>query len=141
MTARVERMLDELARARDVRAAMTERMRRGEALFGFGHRLYPRGDPRAQLLLEMLGKRLPKFIGDVASAGEDLLREKPTIDFALVALARALKLSPDAPLTIFALGRTIGWVGQAIEQYGRDEIIRPRARYSGPPPTTASASS
>ena len=86
----------------------------------------------------MLGKRVPKLIADVASAAEELLREKPTIDFALVALARALKLPADAPITLFALGRTIGWVGQAIEQYARDEIIRPRARYTGPPPTTSS---
>ena len=141
MTARVETMLDELARSRDVRAAMTERMRRGEAIFGFGHRLYPHGDPRAQVLFEMLGRRLPKHIEDVAAAGEDLLREKPTIDFALVALARSLKLPADAPLTLFALGRTIGWVGQAIEQYARDEIIRPRARYTGPPPTISSTAS
>jgi citrate synthase len=139
MTARVETMLDELARARDVRAAMSERMRRGEAIAGFGHRLYPNGDPRAEVLLEMIGKRVPKLIADVASAGEELLREKPTIDFALVALARTLKLPADAPITLFALGRTIGWVGQAIEQYARDEIIRPRARYTGPPPTTSSA--
>ena len=138
MTARIETMLDELARARDIRAAMSERMRRGEAIAGFGHRLYPNGDPRAEVLLEMLGTRVPKLIADVASAGEDLLREKPTIDFALVALARALKLPADAPITVFALGRTIGWVGQAIEQYARDEIIRPRARYTGPPPTTSS---
>ena len=138
MTARVETMLDELARAQDIRAAMSERMRRGEAIAGFGHRLYPNGDPRAEVLLELLGKRVPKLIADVASAGEELLREKPTIDFALVALARALKLPAYAPITLFALGRTIGWVGQAIEQYARDEIIRPRARYTGPPPTTSS---
>ena len=138
MTARIETMLDELARAQDIRAAMSERMRRGEAIAGFGHRLYPNGDPRAEVLLEMLGKRVPKLIADVASEGEELLREKPTIDFALVALARALKLPADAPITLFALGRTIGWVGQAIEQYARDEIIRPRARYTGPPPTTSS---
>src|SRR6266540_1202339 len=141
MTARVATMLDELARARDLRAAMAERMRRGETIYGFGHRLYPNGDPRAELLMEMMGKHLPKFVADVAAAGEELLSEKPTIDFALVALARALKLSSDAPITLFALGRTIGWVGHAIEQYARDEIIRPRARYTGPHPNSSSASS
>ena len=71
--------------------------------------------------------------------GDSEPRDKPTIDFALVALARALKLPSDAPLTLFALGRTIGWVGQAIEQYARDEIIRPRARYVGPPPNPSSS--
>jgi citrate synthase len=134
-------MLDELRRASDPRAAMAERMRRGETLYGFGHRLYPNGDPRAQLLMKMLRERMPKskelaFAAHVAAEGEELLGEKPTIDFALVALAMALKFKPGVPLALFALGRTIGWIGHAIEQYGRDEIIRPRARYTGPMPVT-----
>jgi len=134
MTARVATMLDELARSRDLRSALSERMRRGETIYGFGHRLYPNGDPRSAVLMTMLRKHLPKFIADVAATGEELLKEKPTIDFALVALARAMKLPPDAPLTLFALGRSLGWVGHAIEQYARAEMIRPRARYTGPTP-------
>ncbi len=139
MTARIETMLTELARAGDLRSAMAERMRRGEAIDGFGHHLYPHGDPRAQLLMKMLRERLPKskelaFATRVAHHGEELLREKPTIDFALVALTQALKFESGVALTLFALGRTIGWIGHAIEQYGRDEIIRPRARYTGPMP-------
>lgn len=139
ISARVEAMFDELRRARDVRKAMGERLRRGEPAVGFGHPLYPDGDPRALVLMEILGKRFPKspelaFARSVAKAGEEVSGEKPTIDFALVALARTLKLEDGAALTLFALGRTIGWIGQAIEQYARDEIIRPRARYVGPPP-------
>src|SRR5712691_7009466 len=143
MTARIERMFDELRQARDLRAALAERMRRGETCYGFGHRLYPNGDPRAAALMQMLSERLPKsrelaFASRIAEAGEELLSEKPTIDFALVAMSLALKLPPGTPLSIFALGRTIGWIGHAIEQYGRDEIIRPRARYVGPPPSVES---
>jgi citrate synthase len=143
MTARIEIMFDELRQSDDVQRAMAERMRRGEPLFGFGHRLYPHGDPRAALLLGMLQERMPKsrelaFALEAAQAGEKLLEEKPTIDFALVALSRALKLPSGSPLTLFALGRTIGWIGHGIEQYGRSEIIRPRARYTGalPAPTS-----
>jgi len=142
MTARIETMLDELRRAGDLQSAMAERMRRGEAIYGFGHRLYPNGDPRAQLLMKMLRERMPKskelaFASHVAAEGEELLSEKPTIDFALVALALTLKFKPGIPLALFALGRTIGWIGHAMEQYGRDEIIRPRARYTGPMPVSA----
>lgn len=139
ISARVETMFDELRRARDVRKALGERLRRGEAVAGFGHPLYPGGDPRAQLLMEMLARRFPKsaeltFARNVARAGEEVSGEKPTIDFALVALARTLKLASGAPLALFALGRSIGWIGHAVEQYARDEMIRPRARYVGPPP-------
>jgi citrate synthase len=137
MTARIATMIEELRRAPDVRSAFAERMRRGDPIYGFGHPLYPGGDPRARFLLAMIGERLPKPVVEIMAAGEELLAEKPNIDFALVAMALAFKLHTDAPLTLFALGRTIGWVGHAIEQYARDEIIRPRARYVGPPPVTA----
>jgi len=140
MTARVERMLEELRFAHDLSAALAERLRRGEAIHGFGHRLYPNGDPRAKVLIQMLGENFPKskelhFALRVAQAAEELIGEKLTIDFALVALAKTLKTDPGVPLALFALGRTIGWVGHAIEQYARDEIIRPRAGYVGVPPS------
>lgn len=141
MTARVETMLDELRPSQDARAAMAERLRRGEPIYGFGHPLYPNGDPRAVALMDLVRKRLPKakeleFYDRVIEAGESLLDEKPTIDTALVAASRALKLPRGSALTLFALGRTIGWIGHAIEQYGRDELLRPRARYVGPPPVS-----
>jgi citrate synthase len=145
MTARIEKMLEELLPARDLSGALAERMRRGEAIYGFGHRLYPNGDPRARVMIQLLGQHLPKsqelrFALRVAQAGAELLGEKPTIDYALVAMSLALKFDPGVSLTLFALGRTIGWIGHAIEQYARDEIIRPRARYVGPPPSTGQSS-
>src|SRR5207244_11655729 len=81
--ARVEMMFDEVRRARDVRKALAERLRRGEAVVGFGHPLYPAGDPRAKLLMELLGKRFPKspelaFARAVARAGEQITGEKVT---------------------------------------------------------------
>lgn len=142
MSEKVETMLEELRRTRDVRKALADRLRRGEPIHGFGHRLYPNGDPRAALLLEMLGRRFAKaaeltFVRDVAEAGEELTGDKPTIDFALVALSRTLKLARGSALTLFALGRSIGWIGHAIEQYANEEMIRPRAKYAGEGPKGA----
>jgi citrate synthase len=139
MSEKVESMLDELRRTRDVRKALADRLRRAEPIHGFGHRLYTNGDPRAALLLEMLSRRFARspeltFARRVAEAGEELTGDKPTIDFALAALARILKLHRGAPLTLFAIGRSIGWIGHAIEQYAKDEMIRPRARYVGEAP-------
>jgi citrate synthase len=62
-----------------------------------------------------------------------LTGEKPNVDFALGAVSRVLGLPSTSSLTIFAIGRTIGWIGHAIEQYAVDQIIRPRARYVGVP--------
>jgi citrate synthase len=139
VSARVETMLDELRRAPDLHAALADRLKRGEQIYGFGHPLYPDGDPRAQFLFELLQERYGRsaelaFALQLSAIAEDLLGDKPTVDFALAALTRALKLGAGVPLALFALGRTIGWVGHAIEQYGRNEIIRPRARYVGPEP-------
>jgi citrate synthase len=137
---RVESLLNALRRTRDVRAALGERLRRGESIDGFGHPLYRDGDPRATALFERLREGYPRsselaFALDVAGMAADLIRERPTIDFALAALARVLRLPAGTPLVLFALGRTIGWIGHAIEQYGTGQIIRPRARYAGVAPT------
>ena len=56
------------------------------------------------------------------------------VDLALVALRRALGLEKGTALMLFCLGRTIGWIAHAIEQYQTGRLIRPRARYTGPDP-------
>jgi len=134
-TSRVDASWDTLRRSGDLRAAFTERLRRGEIIEGFGHPLYPGGDPRAALLLGMLPKgKAATFARELAAAAKAVIGEAPTVDFALVALARALGLPNGAALTLFAIGRTIGWIGHAIEQYESNAMIRPRAKYVGASP-------
>ena len=77
---------------------------------------------------------------DVVAAAKAVLGEAPTVDFALVAVARALGLPNGAALTLFAIGRAIGWIGHAIEQYEKNEIIRPRAKYVGVAPAAGTIS-
>jgi len=74
------------------------------------------------------------FARELAAAANAVIGEAPTVDFALVALARALGLPSGSALTLFAIGRTIGWIGHAIEQYEANAIIRPRAKYVGATP-------
>ena len=139
-TARVEAAWDSRKRARDLRGALTERLKRGETIEGFGHRLYARGDPRAAVLLAMLPKgKAAAFAHELVAAARGVLGEAPTVDFALVALARSLGLPDGTALTLFALGRTMGWIGHAIEQYAEGTVIRPRAKYVGerPAPVTS----
>jgi len=52
----------------------------------------------------------------------------------LLTLAHALGLPAESPLILFSLGRTLGWIAHAIEQYADTRLIRPRARYVGPLP-------
>jgi citrate synthase len=112
------------------------RLKRGEALPGFGHPLYPDGDPRGRLLLDMVSAaradhpqvKLGRELVELAALSTG---QQPNIDFALVVVSRALALPPHAPLTLFALGRLAGWIGQIGEQYAQDRLIRPRALYVG----------
>lgn len=131
-TERVADMLDEPGSAREVIAA---RLRRGEDVPGAGHPLYPDGDPRARLLLELAVDGPAAQRGhDFARALAELLGRHPTLDLGLVVLARSLRLPRDAPLALFALGRTVGWIAHILEQYATGVLIRPRARYVGTPP-------
>lgn len=138
-TARAAALLDEVGRPERARRALGERLRRGEAVPGFGHLLYPNGDPRARLLLDLMEEMVPDapalaLARSVKREAAELVGEQPTIDFALATLARLLGRNRDGGLTIFALGRTIGWLAHALEQYQEDKMIRPRARYTGPLP-------
>jgi citrate synthase len=138
-SARAEAMLASLRRQRRVDVAIAERLRRGERLEGFGHPLYRRGDPRARAILDLLQDHWSKsaelaFVTSVARAATAASGEQPNLDFALAALARVLQLPDGSPLVLFAIGRSIGWIGHAIEQYATDQLIRPRAKYVGVPP-------
>jgi citrate synthase len=143
-SARVEATLAAMRRVKSLRRGVAARLQRGEPLDGFGHPLYPQGDPRAAALIGLLRQRYPgspelAFVLAFAQAAAAALHEPPNVDFALAAVARVLRLPPGAPLTLFAIGRSIGWIGHAIEQYSTGQLIRPRARYVGvvPPPPAA----
>lgn len=133
---RADALLREAPHERGAHRAVAARLRRGETMPGFGHPLYPDGDPRGQVLTQLVRERCARAEGvkvatALADAVWDLMGERPTVDFALVTLCRALELPSHAPLALLALGRTVGWIAHAIEQYGEGRLIRPRARYTG----------
>ncbi|CAA9431631.1 MAG: 2-methylcitrate synthase [uncultured Rubrobacteraceae bacterium] len=134
----VEALLREVEASGDPRRVIAGRLKRGEGVPGFGHSLYPGGDPRSAELLRLAAEARPEspavaLSGTVAEEVLGLIDERPTLDFGLVTLAQTLGLSSGGAIALFAIGRTVGWVGHAIEQYGSDSLIRPRARYTGEP--------
>ncbi len=137
-SARVEALLDEVRASGQAKDVLRSRARRGEALPGFGHNLYRDGDPRAKVLLETArgvggnGPQLTRVLA-VAEAAEALGMERPNLDFGLVAVATALGLPRGAPAIIFCLGRIAGWTAHIQEQREAGVLLRPRARYVGPP--------
>ncbi|MEZ4673704.1 MAG: citrate/2-methylcitrate synthase [Caldilineaceae bacterium] len=116
--------------------ATQRRLRHGLRLPGFGHPLYEQGDPRGKMLLTLA----LRYCGDASTlacaeqivlVARQAMQLEPNIDFGLAVLAQGAALPSYAPFGLFALGRTAGWIGHIIEEYGHDRLIRPRARYVG----------
>ncbi|HXV00107.1 MAG TPA: citrate synthase [Caulobacteraceae bacterium] len=112
--------------------AVAARLAHGITAPGFGHPLYPDGDPRARALLGAFAA--PPPLEALRRAMESATGHADNVDFALLALARALGLPPDAPFALFAVARCAGWTAHALEQGAEGALIRPRARYAGPAP-------
>ena len=135
----VEAFLREAEAAGDARAVISGRLRRGERIPGFGHSLYPEGDPRAAGLLRLVAETYPEspaveLSGAVTQDVLHLMGGRPTVDFALATVGSVLGLPAGGAVALFGLGRTVGWIGHAIEQYKSNSLIRPRARYVGEQP-------
>lgn len=103
----------------------------GTPLPGFGHHLYPDGDPRAAALLSSfeVPASVARFIGKITS----LTGQQPNIDVALAAMVTHHRLPHDAAFALFATARSIGLLAHSLEQLDVDQVIRPRGRYIGPP--------
>jgi citrate synthase len=121
-----------MAAARRVGAASAVRewLAQGRYIAGFGHPLYPAGDPRANALLALLAPDSEDL--ELGRVVEEVIGERPNVDFALAILTKVYRLPPEALLTLFAVGRCVGWLAHAIEQATTGHPIRPRARYVGP---------
>ena len=76
---------------------------------------------------------MPDVAADLVSEAFAATGLEPNIDFAMVAMAMAYALPADAPFRLFAAARAAGWLAHAIEQAESGRLIRPRARYTGPP--------
>ncbi len=137
---RVEALVAETARPARAREVVRDRSRRGESVPGFGHPLYPRGDPRAGVLLAEARRRAPrapqalKTLWALMSAMSEAGQQAPTLDAGLVALSLALGLPEGSAAGLFAVGRSAGWVAHALEQRAAGFLLRPRAHYVGREP-------
>ena len=136
MTERAGAFLGSVLASPDIEREIAQRLQRGDTPPGFGHPLYPAGDPRARLLLDLLEEAQSSAAASarpIAAAVTAATGRLANIDWALGVLARHLDLEAGAALGLFALGRTIGWIAHAQEQYAGGRLIRPRARYVCPP--------
>jgi citrate synthase len=118
-----------------------EALARKERIMGFGHRVYKSGDPRARILKVHCG-RIASEIGDdrwerVAEPIEQAVTSQknlpPNVDWPSARLYHYMNLDTDLYTPIFAMARVAGWAAHVIEQLDHNRLMRPRARYIGPP--------
>jgi citrate synthase len=127
----VHRMIED-AVAGDPGKALASALETHRHLPGFGHQLYPDGDPRATVLLDMIEAATPaarslRAAHALTEAAYRHSRTKPNIDFALGAFSATAHMPATAGETIFTIARTAGWIAHAIEEY-TEPPLRFRAR-------------
>lgn len=128
----VEALLDEVLSQPDIEAALARRLDRGEGLPGFGHPAFPEGDSRARWL--MARTEMPEHARRFAQLATDMTGEQPNIDYALVALRRAMRLPDEGALLLLHVPRLVGLMGHALEQKRSGVRLQPLAHYIGPTP-------
>jgi citrate synthase len=128
-------MLGDAVRS-DAKAVVAEHLRSGRDLPGFGHSLYPDGDPRAAALLDRLAHEPSAArVLETVSRLSDASRQHPNVDLVLAALAHAAGMGRTAGEVVFAVARSVGWIAHALEEYDEAPLrFRGQGRYRGPQP-------
>jgi citrate synthase len=140
-------LLDEIGSPDRARAVVTEKVRKGERIMGFGHAVYTTDDPRS-LMLRELAQRLRGPLVDLAIQVEQtvvsvLAELKPgrhinaNVEFYAGVVMSQCGVPSEMFTPTFASSRVIGWSANILEQAADSKIIRPSARYVGPPPPQA----
>jgi citrate synthase len=137
-------LLDAIGTADNARPYLMEAVQRGDKIMGFGHAVYKTDDPRSVFLrgvAERIGAEKIDFAKVVEGTVVDVLAElKPgrdlyaNVEFYAGVVMDHCGLPRDLFTPTFASSRVIGWCANILEQAADNRIIRPSARYVGPPP-------
>lgn len=103
---------------------------RGLELPGFESPVSPSEQARARNLIEA-APQMGADLKNVLKVGEDLTGRGAGLSLALALIGRHLDLPREAPLTLYGLGRSAGWLAHAIEQMQTGVAPKARLRYVG----------
>ncbi|SIN86531.1 citrate synthase [Singulisphaera sp. GP187] len=135
------KVLEQVGSPENAENWIQDALARKERIMGFGHRVYKTGDPRARILKEYC-TRLAAEIGDdrwerIAEPIEQAVTSQknlpPNVDWPSARLYHYMNLDIELYTPIFAMARVAGWSAHVIEQLDHNRLMRPRARYIGPP--------
>jgi citrate synthase len=136
-------MIEEVERTGDAEGYVASVLDRSERLMGFGHRVYRAEDPRARVL-----RRTAKELGapryEVALALEkaalaELRARRPdrvletNVEFWAAIVLDFAEVPSHMFTSMFTCARTAGWAAHIMEQKRTGRLVRPAARYTGPP--------
>ncbi|QDP39053.1 citrate synthase/methylcitrate synthase [Radiobacillus deserti] len=141
----VIQLLDDVMEDGNTDDVIRTKLKNGEKLMGFGHRVYRTIDPRA----EVLKHRLKQLAGkdawldlaiNVEQKAIQLLNEwKPgrrlytNVEFYAAAIMKAIDMEPAYFTPTFTASRVVGWTAHCLEQSMNNTIFRPQSKYIGPP--------
>jgi citrate synthase len=136
--------LDAIGRPEQADAFLRNAVNRGERIMGFGHAVYRTEDPR-NAMLRRIAQQLGGDLVDLAVEVErttlavlaELKPEHPlyaNVEFYAGVVMDRCGLPREMFTPTFAVSRVIGWCANIAEQAEQRQIIRPSARYVGPPP-------
>lgn len=129
------------ANEHDAESFVRKEISQRHAFPGFDARLGVLGDIRAAWLapycrrlametgnnaVEQTAEIVERLVAEATGAG-------PTLDWSLTRLMHYLGFDADLFKAVAALARLVGWAAHAIEQSERNQLLRPRGRYVGPP--------
>jgi citrate synthase len=124
--------------AEAVTEQVTARLRQGEKIMGFGHRVYKTEDPRAAHLRRMSAElaaaaddtyyRMSRRMEEVVFAEKGLY---PNVDFYAATVYHYLGIPTDLFTPVFSVSRMAGWTAHIIEQHNDNRLIRPDSEYIG----------
>jgi citrate synthase len=138
----VMKMAEEIGDPSRAADYVRDKRKAGEAVTGFGHRVYRAEDPRARhmragveaLSKEMGQPRWYEILQAVVNAMAPYARHgvNVNVDFYSGVVYHLLGIKRDLFVPIFAIGRVPGWVLQVLEQLENNILIRPLTLYIGP---------
>jgi citrate synthase len=138
-------MLDAAEAAEHLEPWLEARLRSGERLMGFGHRVFNGNDPRAEAMrraMHLMGPNMSRlaFADRLEMAVADTIERlkpgrslRPNVEIMAALLLDAVDIPREAFTPVFAVGRSAGWLAHAMEQQKTGRMIRPTSAYVGPP--------
>ncbi len=141
-------LLDEIGTPDRIDGVVGPMIQHGDKIMGFGHAVYRTEDPRSVMLRDVarhlaVDEASRDFVSfaEATEAGVVRLLDqlKPgrqlrtNVEFYAGVVMHLCGLPPEMFTPTFATSRVIGWCANVLEQAADNKIIRPSARYVGPP--------